>query len=106
MCAFALDGVKNVTNGRTDGQGVSRRRIDSGPFFELFTSLHRSSSNDTFEQNISVCKALFNRGCKKPCSGLNCFAIILTEILIYNRFSGNPVEQRMMVNYYQVKIII
>ena len=26
VCAFALDGVKNVTNGRTKGQGVSRSR--------------------------------------------------------------------------------
>ena len=26
-CAFALDVVKNVTNGRTNGQGVSRSRI-------------------------------------------------------------------------------
>ena len=26
-CAFALDGLKNVTNQRTDGQGISRRRM-------------------------------------------------------------------------------
>ena len=27
MCVFALDGVKNITNERADGQGVSRSRV-------------------------------------------------------------------------------